>query len=92
MEIERKFLVRQLPEDYQRYQKQRIEQAYLSTDPVVRFRRLDNTYILTCKGSGLMAREEREIPITEEAYRKLSRGPVISECPYCHRILVVEEL
>ncbi|MBQ6522529.1 MAG: hypothetical protein IJI15_06880, partial [Atopobiaceae bacterium] len=32
------------------------------------------------------------VKLQEEAYRKLSRGPVISECPYCHRILVVEEL
>ena len=32
------------------------------------------------------------VKLQEEAFRKLSRGPVISECPYCHRILVVEEL
>lgn len=25
------------------------------------------------------------------AYQELMRGPVISECPYCHRILVTEE-
>lgn len=26
------------------------------------------------------------------AFQKLSRGPVIAECPYCHRILVTEEV
>ena len=43
MEIERKFLVRRLPEDMDSYPKHHIEQAYLSTDPVVRVRRLDDS-------------------------------------------------
>ena len=36
MEIERKYLVRQLPENYQDFPSHQIEQAYLCTDPVVR--------------------------------------------------------
>ena len=59
MEIERKFLILRLPEHLDDYPKQRIEQAYLSVDPVVRIRRLDESYILTCKGEGLLVREER---------------------------------
>ena len=39
MEIERKFLILRLPEHLDEYPKQRIEQAYLSADPVVRIRR-----------------------------------------------------
>ena len=39
MEIERKFKVRQLPEQLEQYPRQRIEQAYLCTEPVIRVRR-----------------------------------------------------
>lgn len=86
MEIERKFLVRELPEDMDSYPKQRIEQAYLSADPVVRIRRLDDDYILTCKGAGLLAREEREMPLTAAAYRRLlpkAEGMVIEKDRFC---------
>lgn len=85
MEIERKFLVRQLPETLDTYPKQRIEQAYLSADPVVRVRRLDDDYILTCKGKGLLVREEREMPLSAEAYRRLlakAEGAVIEKDRY----------
>ena len=86
MEIERKFLVRERPEDMDSYPKQRIEQAYLSADPVVRIRRLDDDYILTCKGAGLLAREEREMPLTAAAYRRLlpkAEGMVIEKDRFC---------
>ena len=71
MEIERKFKVRQLPEQLEQYPRQRIEQAYLCTDPVVRVRRSNDDYYLTYKGAGLLAREEYNLPLTEEAYRHL---------------------
>ncbi|HCT92068.1 MAG TPA: adenylate cyclase, partial [Lachnospiraceae bacterium] len=58
MEIERKFKIRQLPEDLGSYPFHKIEQAYLCVDPVVRIRRQDDQYILTYKSSGMMAREE----------------------------------
>ena len=82
MEIERKFLVRRLPEDMDSYPKHHIEQAYLSADPVVRVRRLDDSYILTCKGAGLLTREEREMPLSAAAYRRLlpkAEGTVIEK-------------
>ena len=85
MEIERKFLVQKLPENLDSYPKQRIEQAYLSADPVVRVRRLDDEYILTCKGAGLLSREEREIPLSAAAYRRLlpkAEGTVIEKDRY----------
>ncbi len=70
MEIERKFLIKELP-DLGQYKYVEIEQGYLSTSPVVRIRRKDDAYILTYKGSGLMAREEIEATLTKEAYEHL---------------------
>ena len=58
MEIERKFLLKEVPENLDRYSFHTIEQAYLNTKPVVRIRREDDTYYLTYKGSGLMTHEE----------------------------------
>lgn len=71
MEIERKFTVKRLPDDLPRYPCKRIEQAYLCTNPVVRVRRCGDEFWLTCKGEGLLTREEYELPLSEEAYRHL---------------------
>ena len=72
MEIERKFLIKALPENLSSYQKHVIEQAYLCTDPVIRIRRQDHDYYLTYKGKGLHAREEYNLPLTQESYEHLS--------------------
>ena len=53
MEIERKFLVRELPKDISTHEHFRIEQGYLCRKPVIRVRRFGNDYILTIKGEGL---------------------------------------
>ena len=82
MEIERKFLVETLPEHLEQYPKRRIQQAYLSTDPVVRVRRSGEEYVLTCKSSGLLSREEQEMPLTAAAYGRLlakADGTVITK-------------
>ena len=71
MEIERKFLLKELPEHLDRYPCHRIEQGYLCTEPVVRIRRQDDDYILTYKSKGLLAREEYNLPLTKEAYAHL---------------------
>lgn len=71
MEIERKFLIQKMPEDLGSYPCHIIEQGYLCTDPVVRIRRQDDEYILTYKGSGLLCREEYNLPLTAEAYAHL---------------------
>lgn len=52
MEIERKFLVSVLPEDYDHHSSHQIEQAYLSTDPVVRIRKEDDQYYLPTNPGG----------------------------------------
>ena len=58
MEIERKYLVRQIPENLSHYHCQKIAQGYLCPSPVVRIRRSNDDYYLTYKGKGLLAREE----------------------------------
>ena len=85
MEIERKFLIGKLPEDLENYPSLVIEQAYLCTDPVVRVRRENDNYYLTYKGSGMMAREESNLPLTPESYahlREKADGNVISKRRY----------
>lgn len=71
MEIERKYLVDTPPEAYQSYPSHAIEQAYLCTAPVVRIRKEDESYYLTYKSKGLLAREEYNLTLTGEAYRHL---------------------
>jgi CYTH domain-containing protein len=70
LEIERKFLVKELP-DLSKYSFHFIEQAYLCTSPVVRIRREDDTFYLTYKGGGMMMRREENLPLTEESYLHL---------------------
>jgi CYTH domain-containing protein len=71
MEIERKFLVKELPENLENYPTQRIAQGYLCTNPVVRIRRSNEDYYLTYKGKGLMVREEYNLPLTAEAFEHM---------------------
>ncbi|MCD7745771.1 MAG: CYTH domain-containing protein [Lachnospiraceae bacterium] len=71
MEIERKFLIKTLPANLEACPCHQIEQAYLCTSPVIRVRRQDDEYILTYKGSGMMVREEYNLPLTREAYSHL---------------------
>lgn len=89
MEIERKYLITTPPADYQSWPCRQIEQAYLCTDPVIRIRREDDQYYLTYKSKGLLAREEYNLPLTEESYRHLlgkADGIVLSKCRYLHPI------
>lgn len=70
-EIERKFLPEHLPDNLSEYEAHQIEQGYLCTDPVVRIRRSDETYYLTYKARGLLAREEYNLPLSADAYAHL---------------------
>lgn len=72
MEIERKFLVTSPPKVNHSLMKKVIQQGYVSTSPVVRIRRSNDDFILTCKGKGLIEREEFELFITEDEYNHLS--------------------
>lgn len=85
MEIERKFLIKKLPDNLTSYKARKIEQAYLCTDPVVRVRRDNDDYYLTYKSKGMIVREEYNLPLTKEAYRHLlakSDGNIITKTRY----------
>ena len=68
MEIERKFIVSEPPENLQDYPYHEIEQGYLCMDPVIRIRRMDKQYFLTFKSRGLLSRTECEFPLDKKAY------------------------
>lgn len=71
MEIERKYLIDQIPFNLSEYPSRKIEQGYLCTEPVVRIRRDGEDYYLTYKSKGLMVREEYNLPLTRDAYEHL---------------------
>ena len=68
MEIERKFLVKELPANLESYEQQHISQGYINRNPVVRIRRSNDEYYLTYKGKGMMVREEYNLPLNEESF------------------------
>jgi adenylate cyclase len=80
MEIERKYLVAELPENLEQYQYKQIEQGYLCHNPTIRIRKSNENYILTYKSKlglepigehGPNVNHEVELPLTEEAYQTL---------------------
>ena len=85
MEIERKFLLKELPEHLNSYLCRHLEQGYLCTNPVVRIRKDNDSYELTYKGKGTMIREEYNLPLTKEAYEHLKEkidGRLITKTRY----------
>lgn len=73
-ELERKFLVRQLPPNLERYPHKPIEQGYLSLEPdgiEVRLRKKGETHYLTAKRGRGSARDEREVKLTPEQFDAL---------------------
>ena len=85
MEIERKFLIKTLPDNLESYPCLHIEQGYLNVNPVVRIRKQNNDYVLTYKGKGMLAREEYNLPLNEQSYLHLKSkcdGNIISKKRY----------
>lgn len=70
MEIERKYLIKTLP-DLTSFPYKKLTQAYISTKPVIRLRQMGEEFFLTVKSSGHMMREEFEMPISEAEYNDL---------------------
>ncbi len=70
MEIERKFLVKQLP-SLDEYSSKYITQGYISTDPVIRIRQMDDSYFVSMKSLGNLEREKFKMPITQEQFEHL---------------------
>ncbi|MBO5312950.1 MAG: adenylate cyclase [Clostridia bacterium] len=84
MEIERKFLVKELP-DLSGLSFDKIKQGYFSIKPEKRVRLKGNTYILTEKGEGFLSREEKETVIDEKTgkmYFEMSKTYIIEKTRY----------
>lgn len=82
MEIERKFLVKELPDHLEQYECKVMEQGYLSHNPTLRIRKSNDKYILTYKSKfGIEQDEKRrakvenevEVPLNEESYLHLKQ-------------------
>jgi CYTH domain-containing protein len=74
MEIERKFLVAEPPEDLERWPSSAIEQGYLAISddaPEVRVRRRGGTSYLTVKSGGGRVRVEEEMEIDDGRFERL---------------------
>lgn len=85
MEIERKFIINELPTNLTDFPFHHIEQAYLNVEPVFRVRKEDDNYYMTYKGRGMMAREEYNLSLDEESYyhlRAKADGNIISKKRY----------
>ncbi len=85
MEIERKFLIKNIPHNLENYEKHEIKQGYLCTEPVLRIRQLDETYIITYKSNGLRTRIEEEMPLTKNSFEHLlskTDGNIIHKTRY----------
>ncbi len=84
-EIERKFLIKNLPENLENFTHYEIRQGYISTDPTIRLRQQDDNYILTVKSAGLMKKEEYELNLTEDQFNRLwkkTEGNTIEKTRY----------
>ncbi|WP_299454563.1 CYTH domain-containing protein [uncultured Microscilla sp.] len=71
MEIERKFLVNELPQNLDSYPKTRIKQWYITIKPAVRLRERDGVYTFTVKSKGHLVRQEFEMELTQEEFANL---------------------
>lgn len=98
MEIERKFLVKELPDNLEQYPHVEIEQGYLCTSPTLRIRRAGDVYWLTVKerlavGSGAIHNREEEFRLPADKYFLLKgkcEGRMVRKTRY--RIPLTEEL
>lgn len=72
-EIEKKYLITQIPSDLEKYRKEKILQGYIlvSEEGVLRVRKKGNKYIQTIKGTGDYARKEIEIELNKEQFEIL---------------------
>ncbi len=82
MEIERKFLLKEMPGDLSKYEKKVIEQGYLCKKPTVRIRKSNEEYILTYKSKQGISDDanrtakvlnEIEVPLGKEGYEHLKK-------------------
>lgn len=90
MEIERKYLVRELPANLDSYPHVEIEQGYICTSPTLRIRRAGDAYILTVKervrtDSSAIHNREEEFALSADQYEMLKakcEGRMVSKARY----------
>ena len=87
-EIERKFLVEQLPQELEIDTEDEIAQGYLATgEDEVRLRRRGDRFLITAKRGHGLVRDEVEVPLGRESFEELwadDRGPAAREDPAHH--------
>ena len=71
IEIERKFLVKDIPFKLSSFKSCNIKQGYIFTNPVMRLRQKDESYFFTFKGIGQVKRVEFEFPLSYEQFSAL---------------------
>lgn len=73
VEIERKFLIKKIPENLENYKSEKISQGYLvvSEDIEVRIRKKGKNFYLTVKSGGDLIRDEIEIELQEKQFNTL---------------------
>ena len=90
MEIERKYLVSELPKNLDSYPHTEIEQGYLCTSPTLRIRRMGDVFILTVKehvvgSSTAIQNREEEFTMPRSSYERLKAkcdGNLVSKTRY----------
>lgn len=93
MEIERKFLITELPFLLENFEKIEIEQGYISTKPTIRIRKANERPLLTIKSKFGVSKtkgeaiinNEHEFEITEKEYNNLKEkitGVLIKKTRY----------
>ena len=89
MEIERKFLVRKVPDNLEQYPHSSLTQSYISREPVIRLRKIqreeETSFVLTVKSGGLAVRQEFELGLQEAEYERLFQkveGRVLQKVRY----------
>ena len=74
MEIEKKFFVKEIPENLEQYDVYQLEQGYLCSYPTVRIRKCDEDYFLTYKSKGTSRKEHKNIIVNNEVELELNEN------------------
>jgi CYTH domain-containing protein len=89
IEIEKKFLVKEMPKDLGNCPFHLIEQGYLNVHPAIRVRKEDDSYYMTYKGTDEsyegIGKVEYNMPLNQESYEHMiekADGNVITKKRY----------
>lgn len=74
MEIEKKFLVKKVPDNLESYDVYQLEQGYLCSYPTVRIRKCNEDYFLTYKSKGTSRKGSKDIIVNNEVELELNEN------------------